>query len=379
MTVALSGRWTVRGQLPVPAEATTQIEATPAVRRLAFDTKDLAEWDSALLTFVLALTRYAKAKNISIDPSGLPKGMLGLVDLAMAVPPREGRAEKRTRRSFPRIVGEATLDFASGTGRLMAFIGEAAMSLARFATGRARFRRSDMWLFIEQAGVDALPIVSLLSLLQGLTMAFLGAAQLQMFGAQIFVANLVGMSMAARDRRDDGGDHHGRAHRGRVRRADRHDAGQRGDRCASDHGARADGLPRPAEDAGPDRDDAVPVSLRNLSGCLAAECLRYVSGADRRTVISTSCSRRFHCPVRHRFARAGSSEFSSRSAGCMQGINCGAAPPRWVRPPPRRWLWRSSLIIVGDGLFAVLAPQFPVGHRRTMSDRRRADHHRRAI
>ena len=79
----------------------------------------------------------------------------------------------------------------------MAFIGEAAMSLFRFATGRARFRRSDMWLFIEQAGVDALPIVSLISLLQGLTMAFLGAAQLQMFGAQIYVANLIGMSMAA--------------------------------------------------------------------------------------------------------------------------------------------------------------------------------------
>lgn len=95
------------------------------------------------------------------------------------------------------MVGETSLEFADGTGRLMAFIGEAAMSLFRFVTGRARFRWSDLWLFIEQAGVDALPIVSLLSLLQGLTMAFLGAAQLSMFGAQIYVANLIGMSMAA--------------------------------------------------------------------------------------------------------------------------------------------------------------------------------------
>ena len=172
------------------------MQRRPSVR-FTFDTKELTDWDSGLLTFVLRLVRYTKQKDIAIDPSGLPKGMLGLIDLATAVPPREGTAEKRTRRSLVRLFGEATLDFAAGTGRLMAFIGEAAMSLFRFATGRARFRRSDLWLFVEQAGVDALPIVSLLSLLQGLTMAFLGAAQLQMFGAQIYVANLIGMSMAA--------------------------------------------------------------------------------------------------------------------------------------------------------------------------------------
>jgi phospholipid/cholesterol/gamma-HCH transport system permease protein len=89
------------------------------------------------------------------------------------------------------------ISFADGTGRLMEFIGEAAKSFGRLIIGKARFRRSDLWLFIEEAGVDALPIVSLLSLLQGLTMAFLGAAQLRMFGAQIYVANLIGMSMVA--------------------------------------------------------------------------------------------------------------------------------------------------------------------------------------
>lgn len=196
-TIALGGRWSVHAPLPAINEVTASMDAAPAVRRITFDAKDLGDWDSGLLTFVLGLIRHAKAKNVSIDRSGLPPGLLGLIDLATAVPPREGKAEERRRRSLARMVGETSLEFADGTGRLMAFIGEAAMSLFRFVTGRARFRWSDLWLFIEQAGVDALPIVSLLSFLQGLTMAFLGAAQLSMFGAQIYVANLIGMSMAA--------------------------------------------------------------------------------------------------------------------------------------------------------------------------------------
>ena len=197
LALALSGAWTMRGHLPAAGELTAQLDAAPSVRRITFDTRELAGWDSAFLTFILGLVRHARDRKLAVDFAGLPPGMTGLIDLATAVPARPEAAEQPKRRSFVRIFGEACLDLASGTGRLMAFIGEAAMSLARFATGRARFRRSDLWLFIEQAGVDALPIVSLISLLQGLTMAFLGAAQLQMFGAQIYVANLIGLSMAA--------------------------------------------------------------------------------------------------------------------------------------------------------------------------------------
>jgi phospholipid/cholesterol/gamma-HCH transport system permease protein len=61
--------------------------------------------------------------------------------------------------------------------------------------GKACFRRSDMVQLVREAGADALPIVSLISLLVGLILAFVAAAQLQMFGAQIYVANLVGIAM----------------------------------------------------------------------------------------------------------------------------------------------------------------------------------------
>jgi len=61
--------------------------------------------------------------------------------------------------------------------------------------GRASFRRVDLFLFLQEAGSQALPIVSLISMLVGLILAFVGAIQLKTFGAQIYVADLVGIAM----------------------------------------------------------------------------------------------------------------------------------------------------------------------------------------
>lgn len=78
---------------------------------------------------------------------------------------------------------------------VLAFIGEAMLVLGKFFTGRARYRRQDFWLTVQEVGVNALPIVTLISFLVGLIMAFVGAVQLQQFGATIYVANLVGLAM----------------------------------------------------------------------------------------------------------------------------------------------------------------------------------------
>jgi phospholipid/cholesterol/gamma-HCH transport system permease protein len=78
---------------------------------------------------------------------------------------------------------------------LLDFIGLTVLSLGRFFTRRARFRGSDFWVTLQQAGVEALPIVSLISFLVGLILAFVGNVQLSHFGANLFVADLVGIAM----------------------------------------------------------------------------------------------------------------------------------------------------------------------------------------
>jgi len=63
----------------------------------------------------------------------------------------------------------------------------------RFFQGKARYQKRELWLLIQECGPDALPIVTLIALLVGLILAYVGALQLEMFGAQVYVANLVGI------------------------------------------------------------------------------------------------------------------------------------------------------------------------------------------
>jgi phospholipid/cholesterol/gamma-HCH transport system permease protein len=78
---------------------------------------------------------------------------------------------------------------------MLDFIGQVTVALGRLARGKARFRRADLLLAIQQAGAQALGIVTLISFLVGLILAFVGAVQLQQFGASIYVADLVGIAM----------------------------------------------------------------------------------------------------------------------------------------------------------------------------------------
>src|SRR5262249_33897937 len=61
---------------------------------------------------------------------------------------------------------------------------------------RPGFRGSDFLLVLQQCGADALPIVTLISAIVGMILAFVGAVQLRQFGAGVYVADLVAIAMA---------------------------------------------------------------------------------------------------------------------------------------------------------------------------------------
>ena len=83
----------------------------------------------------------------------------------------------------------------AGAGIIVDFIGQSVLSLGRLVTGRARFRAADFWQTLEECGAQALPIVALISFLIGVILAFVGNVQLANFGANLFVADLVGIAM----------------------------------------------------------------------------------------------------------------------------------------------------------------------------------------
>jgi phospholipid/cholesterol/gamma-HCH transport system permease protein len=118
-----------------------------------------------------------------------------MIALAAAVPPKKDARAAAGKVSFLMHVGEDAIDLAKSTGSMLTFIGDAVVALINLLRGRAQYRPSDLWLIIESCGGQALPIVTLISFLVGLILAFVGSIQLKMFGAEIYTANLVGIAM----------------------------------------------------------------------------------------------------------------------------------------------------------------------------------------
>jgi phospholipid/cholesterol/gamma-HCH transport system permease protein len=195
LLVHLVGHWTIRAGAPVVTEVYQQLDASPPVRRLAFEAQELTAWDTRLLTFLRQVLEASTHRQIVVDQQGLPDGIRRLLALAAAVPEREGARRGAARLSWLASIGTEVLAGWQGARDMLGFIGEAVLAGLRLVVGKARFRRVDLMLFVQESGVQALGIVTLISFLIGLILAFMGAVQLQQFGAQIFVADLVGLGM----------------------------------------------------------------------------------------------------------------------------------------------------------------------------------------
>lgn len=194
LMINLSGAWTLKCKRP-SADLVIKEIAGGTTSTIAFNATGVTDWDSGLLIFLDRLTELTSKQGINIDKTGLPHGAGKLLDLAAAVPEKEGARKKSRKDAFLFRIGSEAMDFFHSSREALDFVGEAFTAFTRFLVGKARFRRSDLTRIIQDCGIEALPIVSLISLLVGLILAFVGAVQLMMFGAQIYVANLVGIAM----------------------------------------------------------------------------------------------------------------------------------------------------------------------------------------
>ena len=195
LLIRLSGSWNLDQKIPDLSDLKNRIPDRRSTEEIRFDTKDLSGWDSSLLSLLMDIHQLAQAESIRFNPQGLPEGVAHLMAIATAVPEKKDAGRGRAKIGFFSAVGEGATAFYKSAVDMLDFIGEAFTAFGKLMTGKACFRSSDLVLLLRQAGADALPIVSLISVLVGLILAFVGAIQLEMFGAQIYVANLVGIAM----------------------------------------------------------------------------------------------------------------------------------------------------------------------------------------
>lgn len=194
LNIVLAGSWQIQQDHP----SFTDIE--PLVRdktstRISFNSQALTHWDTSLLIFLSRLFKFAQKHQIEIDRSGLPDGVQRLIDMANTETPNPNANRKKKRENFITRLGNSTLDCYRGAIGMLAFLGEIVLSLKRFVLGKAQYRKSDFFLVVQEVGPQAFGIVSLISFLVGLILAYMGAIQLSQFGAQIFVADLVAIGM----------------------------------------------------------------------------------------------------------------------------------------------------------------------------------------
>jgi phospholipid/cholesterol/gamma-HCH transport system permease protein len=195
LVLRLGGDWNIGGTLPSSRDIDARLESRPEIRRLTFDIADLHAWDSGLIIFLLDVMARAERRGVAAYRAGLPQGLRRLLALATAVPAREDTGAPAVKPSWLARIGMATIEAVRGSATTLAFVGETCIALGRFVLGRARYRRSDLMLILQEVGAQALPIVSLISFLVGVILAYVGAVQLRQFGAQIYVADLVGIGM----------------------------------------------------------------------------------------------------------------------------------------------------------------------------------------
>jgi phospholipid/cholesterol/gamma-HCH transport system permease protein len=196
LRVELSGDWHLQRSLPSPEPLVKEIGSLRGPAKVTLEGQRLGEWDSGLLIFLRSIAETCKRRRIDLDLALLPSGVARLIHLSEAVPEREGARSDAKAQSFLARVGLAAIGAAGSISAFVAFLGAVTIAFANLARGKARFRRVDFVQVVEECGAQALGIVSLISFLVGVILAFMGAVQLQQFGAAIYVADLVAIGIA---------------------------------------------------------------------------------------------------------------------------------------------------------------------------------------
>jgi phospholipid/cholesterol/gamma-HCH transport system permease protein len=195
LEAAFEGDWVLAAEIPALETVFAQLNDGTVINRLVFSTESLGLWDSLLMTELVRLIDYGAKKRIQVDTTTLPEGIQGLLSLVYAVPEQVGARRKVAQTSWVEVIGNGGLSIYKDGQALVVFIGETALSMVALLRGQASFRSIDLWRNVQDCGPSALPLVTLISLLMGLILAFVGAVQLALFGAQIYIADLVGLSL----------------------------------------------------------------------------------------------------------------------------------------------------------------------------------------
>lgn len=194
-TIELSGRVTIEAVPELWAKINALLDNldNEETQRLVLNVAGLEHIDSAGVSTLVHLERQLKNANVAWAVEGASEDFRRLFTLHRRKR-RLGRPDRRAKGLLEHV-GEATVSLLHSTRDAVAFVGELCATLVRDGFSFRRYNFRDAALTAERAGMDAVPIVLLINFLVGFVMAYQSARQLERFGANILVADLVGIAV----------------------------------------------------------------------------------------------------------------------------------------------------------------------------------------
>lgn len=161
---------------------------------LVVDASGLEYCDGSGTTLLMTLRERKRVAGTPFEFRGLREETAQLIELITPAPP-DGRGGDVDAAGFVDQIGRSTLALVGDLRRSVVFLGEVVVTCARALFRPSLIRGRDVIAVAERAGVGAIPIVTLVGFLLGLILAFQSAIPMRNFGAEIFVADFLGIAM----------------------------------------------------------------------------------------------------------------------------------------------------------------------------------------
>ncbi len=195
LVLKIEGDWSSTLTIPSLSKIEEAMQRFEGNKTLILEGQNLTHWGSSLAAFLFDIYCLSNNLQFKIEDKNLPIALQGLLQLAQGTPSHDASFQTKKSSCWLEKIGQKSIVLASNVRAMLNFLGEIALALPQLFRGKFPFRARDFYIILQQCGAEALPIVTLISFLVGLTMAFVGSIQLSAFGASIYVANLVSLAM----------------------------------------------------------------------------------------------------------------------------------------------------------------------------------------
>ncbi|MBS63254.1 MAG: hypothetical protein CMN27_09935 [Salinisphaera sp.] len=195
VALVLAGDWGASAQLPTTQRIVAEVlgarthDAAPVV----IDGTELASAHPRVAAVVYGVNEQLRMRSVEVRYEDLPDSVHALVTLARPAQPEEGR---RDRAHWLNRLGKRGGRRVASVADTAELIGNAFAATPKLAVGKAQARWVDFMALIRETGAASLPVVTVVNLLIGAVLGFVGAVQLATFGAGLYLADLVGIAVA---------------------------------------------------------------------------------------------------------------------------------------------------------------------------------------